>query len=162
MAAAIFGIIGVIVGGLINAVVSWLAQRRKDESTALSAKRLVATELGTWLTLARAAASRPPEELPQLRKATPKIWQSNRGVLARSLSDDDWELLATAYAHVDALESVLVFDHDGALEDWQSREAKRLLEEVNPVEEARAALLSVGDGTKGRQLRRLPRSTPPE
>ncbi|HEV8459578.1 MAG TPA: hypothetical protein VGQ38_02630 [Gaiellaceae bacterium] len=150
MGAAIFGIIGVIVGGLINGAVSWLAQRRKEESTALSAKRLVATELGTWVTLARAAAARPPDELPQLRNATPKIWQSNRGVLARSLGDVEWELLATAYAHVDALESVLVFNRDGVLEEWQSREAKRLLEEMlDPVEQARAALLSVGDGAKG-------------
>jgi len=150
MAAAIFGLIGVIVGGLMNGVVSWLAQRRKDEATALSAKRLVANELGTWITLAQAAAARSPDQLPQLHNPAPKTWQSNRGVLARAVSDADWALLATAYAHVEALEPVLVFNRDGTLEDWRSREAKRLLEEMlKPVEEARAALLRVDDGTEG-------------
>src|SRR5205814_1102655 len=75
MAAAIFGLIGVVIGALINGIVTWLSQRRKDEATERSAKRLVANELGTWLVLAREAQARPPEHLPQLRKATPLLWQ---------------------------------------------------------------------------------------
>jgi hypothetical protein len=158
MAAAIFGLLGVIVGGLINGVVSWLAQRRKDEATALSAKRLVANELGTWFVLAREANARSPEQLPQLRKAAPTTWQSNRSVLARSLSDADWDVVAIAYAHIDALGSVLVFEPDGTLEDWRTREAKRLFEAMlEPVEKARGALLVAGDGAAG-----TPPPPPPE
>jgi hypothetical protein len=150
MAAAIFGLIGVVIGALINGIVTWLSQRRKDEATERSAKRLVANELGTWLVLAREAQARPPEHLPQLRKATPLLWQSNRSLLARSLSNADWDLVATAYAHVDALGSVLIFGNDGTLEDWRSREAKRLFEEMlDPVETARGALLRQGDGDEG-------------
>jgi hypothetical protein len=150
MAAAIFGLIGVVIGALINGIVTWLSQRRKDEATERSAKRLVANELGTWLVLAREAQARPPEHLPQLRKTTPLLWQSNRSLLARSLTDTDWDLVATAYAHVDALGSVLIFGNDGTLEDWRSREAKRLFEEMlDPVETARGALLRRDDGGEG-------------
>jgi hypothetical protein len=53
-------------------------------------------------------------------------------------------------AHVGALGSVQVFESDGTLEDWRSREAKRLFEDMlHPVETARGALLRRDDGGEG-------------
>ena len=147
--AAIFGLIGVVVGALINGLAGALAQRRTDRAERRAATRLVANELDTWYSLALEAEQRSAEQLPQLHRADPILWQSNRSVLARSLGDADWEAVADAYAHVDALVSVLVFERDGTLVAWRSHEAKRLFEEmVGPVEKARAALArAAGDGT---------------
>lgn len=141
MTAAIFGLLGVIVGGVINGVVTATLQRRNERSDQRSAARLVRSELVGFGSLGLEAAKRSPEQLPQLRNATPVLWQSNRAVLARALSDEHWALVARAYAHVDALLSVLVFEADGTLVDWRSREAQRLLGAlIEPATEAAVAL----------------------
>jgi hypothetical protein len=141
MTAAIFGLLGVIVGGVINGVVTAVLQRRSERSDQRSAARLVRSELVGFHSLALEAARRPPEHLPQLRNAAPVLWQSNRTVLARALTDEHWALVARAYAHVDALLSVLVFEPDGTLVDWRNREAQRLLASmIDPAEEAAVAL----------------------
>jgi hypothetical protein len=141
MTAAIFGLIGVIVGGIMNGAATALLQRRAERSDQRSAARLVRSELVRFRSLALEAARRSPEDLPQLRETTPILWQSNRGVLARALTEHDWALVARAYAHVDALVSVLVFEPDGTLQDWRTHEAQRLLAAMlDPVEEAAGAL----------------------
>jgi hypothetical protein len=132
--AAIFGLLGVIVGGVINGVVSAVLQRRTERSDQRSAARLVRSELVDFRALALEASRRSPEDLPQLRDATPVLWQTNRAVLARALTDEHWARVARAYAHVDAVLSVLVFETDGTLVDWRRREAQRLLgETIQPV-----------------------------
>jgi hypothetical protein len=76
-----------------------------------------------------------------LHETRPVIWESYRAVLARALTDEDWVLVARAYAHVDALAAVLVFEQDGTLAEWRSREAQRLLADMTgPVEKAAIAL----------------------
>jgi hypothetical protein len=139
--AAVFGLIGVVVGALINGVVTGMLSRRAERSASRSAARLVLSELVRFYTLAVESDRLPPENLPQLRDIAPRVWQSQREILARSLSMEQWELVAGAYARVDALESVLVFDADGSLAEWRSGEAKRLLSYlIGPVEAAAAAL----------------------
>jgi hypothetical protein len=141
LTAAIFGLVGVVVGALINGAAIALLQRRTEKSDRRSAARLVRSELVRFRSLALEAASRPPEHLPQLRNAAPTLWQSHRAVLARALSDQQWELVALAYAHVDALASVLVFEPNGSLAEWRSREAQRLLAGMlEPVEDAAVVL----------------------
>jgi hypothetical protein len=140
--AAIFGLVGVVVGGVLNGLVNVLLQGRADRSTQRSAALLVRTELVRSSSLALAAAQRPPEELPQLQNITPVLWQSQRATLARGFSDDDWTVVARAYAHVDALASVLVFTPEGTLEPWRAREAPRLL--AGMVEDVQQAAVTLG------------------
>lgn len=146
MTAAIFGLLGVIVGAFINVAATALLQRRTEQSDQRSAARLVASELANFFMLADAAATRPPEELPQLRESAPIVWRSNRTELARSLESDDWERVALAYARIDSLASVLVFEPDGTLVEWRSREAKRILADMRePLKEAGTALTELVD-----------------
>lgn len=141
MTAAIFGLVGVIVGALINGTATMLLRRRTEQSDARSAVRLVASELARFYSLAEASQELPPDHLPQLHQSTPVVWESNRGVLARSLASADWKLVALAYARVDALNSVLVFEPDGTRVEWRGREAEPLLYKMlEPVRDATAAL----------------------
>ena len=165
MTAAIFGLIGVVVGAAINGAVTSWHQRRVERSDFRSAARLVRSELVRFRSLAREAGRHIPEHLPQLHEAAPILWQSNRAVLARSLGEEDWELVARAYAHVDALTSVLVFEPDGTLVEWRSREARRLLAEMTePVEAAAVALRqatgSAADRSKGPDVPDFPEEGP--
>ena len=137
MTTAIVGLVGVIIGGIINGAVTALLQRRTERADRRSAARLVRSELVRFHSLALEAARRSPDDLPQLRNATPTLWQGHRATLARALGDEQWELVARAYGHVDALVSVLVFEPNGGLEEWRGREAQRLLAGmVGPVEAA--------------------------
>jgi hypothetical protein len=151
MTAAIFGLLGVVVGAVINGTISSLSQRRTERSDLRSAARLVRSELVGFRALAVEGSRRTADELPQLRDAAPVLWQGNRAVLSRALDSDDWEAVARAYAHVDAVLSVLVFEADGSLVDWRKREAQRLLEAlVEPAERAARALRGVaGVDSKG-------------
>src|SRR3954452_15287485 len=99
MTAAIFGLLGVIVGGVINGVVTAALQRRTDRADQRSAARLVRSELVGYRSLALEATRRPPDHLPQLQNAAPVLWQSNRTVLARALPNGHWARVARAYAH---------------------------------------------------------------
>jgi hypothetical protein len=141
MTAAIFGLVGVIVGGVMNGAITAVLRRWTEGSERRTAARLVRSELVRFYALAREAERRPPENLPQLRETTPILWQAHRDVLAHALKNEGWELVARAYAHVDALLSVLVFEPDGTLIEWRTHEAQRLLAlMIDPVEEAVAAL----------------------
>ena len=156
MTAAVFGLIGVIVGGILNAATTAFLQRRIDRSNERSAARLVRSELVRFRSLAVAAGHWAPDQLPQLHDIAPVLWQSERAVLAGALSDDDWSAVAHAYAHVDALASVLVFEADGGLEAWRIREAERVLAGMlDPVEEA-ATILGRVAGLRVDQLGDLP------
>src|SRR4051794_16666667 len=141
MTAAVFGLLGVIVGGVINGVVSAVLARRTERADRRSAARLVRSELVRFRWQGIAAREVEPDDLPQLRSAGTELWNANRAVLARALADSEWALVARAYAHVEAVQSVLVFEPGGLLVDWRRREAKRLLDElVDPVEEAALVL----------------------
>ena len=96
MMAAIFGLIGVIVGGLLNAAVTAWQTRRADVADGRLAARVVAVELreaDTVLTLIPGAAAEEAGR-EQLSSAA---WVKHREVLARTLSDQDWEAVAEAY-----------------------------------------------------------------
>lgn len=141
MFPAVIGLIGVIVGAAINGGIASLREWRTQGADRRSAARLVSTELVKFHALALEARQRPPSQLPQLRDSAPIVWQSNRAVLARALENDDWDLVALAYAIVDALVSVLVFEPDGSLVNWRSGEVTRLLNAmVEPAEKAALAL----------------------
>ncbi len=146
MTAAIFGLIGVLVGALMNAARDLLFRRWTEGSEQRTAARLVLSELERFHALALEAERLPPENLPQLRDTTPILWHANRAELARGLDSEQWDAVTFAYAHIDALGSVLVFEPDGTLVDWRAREAKRLLEEmIRPVAEASDALRKAAD-----------------
>jgi len=156
MTAAIFGLLGVIVGGVINGVVSAVLARRTERADSRGAARLVRSELVRFRALALGARTWAPENLPQLRYAQTELWNANRAVLARALSDSDWAVVARAYAHVEAVQSVLVFEADGTMVDWRRTETQKLLEEL--VQPAEAAALVLGS-IAGLRVERLDETT---
>jgi len=144
--AAIFGLLGVIVGGVLHGLVSALLQRSAQRSDAEAGTRLVRSELVFFLAAAKRAASTSLGDLPQLRLANTELWQSNRAVLAKSLDNAQWTQVALAYAYIDALLSLLVFEPDGKLVAWRIKEgsiaAKRM---ISPLQDAVKALAAGQD-----------------
>lgn len=91
MTAAIFGLLGVIVGGILNGVVSWQVQRVQTRSSARAIARLVYDDfLHMQSTLVRALAGEHWWDANHLLKlqVTPEDWKLLLGALADEPSQD--------------------------------------------------------------------------
>jgi hypothetical protein len=89
VSAAWFGLIGVVVGGLISTVWSWLAVVRQELSDAMVAARLVDEDL-------RSVDLAIPGPSLDIK---PETWSANRVALAKVLGREQWDAVAEVYRH---------------------------------------------------------------
>ena len=102
MTAAIFGLIGVIVGGLLNVGVTYLFERQRGKSAAQTASRLVYQELMVNGAAVEVAAVH--KDWKPLKENLVTIdWEANRVVFAGALPDDEWSPLVRAYYWIGSL-----------------------------------------------------------
>jgi hypothetical protein len=94
MTEAIFGLVGVVVGGVLTGVVQAWQQRRTARAEMRAGARLISAELSVLQERLRrygdGQTGRP--ELPDV------VWPAHRAVMARELDRDDWVMVARAYA----------------------------------------------------------------
>lgn len=98
MTAAIFTLVGVIVGGLLSGVVQLLLHRRAESRVRLVAARLVLSEL-TWIASAIQAhlnGGAPEFRTLLSRESLEGIWAEHRAILANELGDAAWNNVARA------------------------------------------------------------------
>ena len=102
MTAAIFGLLGVIVGGVLNGVVTWRIERFRKRQEARAAARLANVELGDARSGFDAYAFRPgPETMVRLVSLlADDAWRDHRGVLARVLDPPEWLAVSAAYQQI--------------------------------------------------------------
>ena len=93
MSSVWIGFVGVIVGGLITTLWSWLAVVRQELSDAMVSARLVDDDLA-----ALTQAVRSPDRIPPSQDDG-GIWEQNRTALARVLGRRQWDEVSTAYRH---------------------------------------------------------------
>jgi hypothetical protein len=113
MLPAVFGLIGVIVGGLLNAAVTAWQARRADVASGRVAARLVDLELreaAAILVLNQGANRLSQGDSPFSNAA----WRKYRDVLARALSDGGWEAVATAYEVIEGSPERVLANFDKA------------------------------------------------
>ena len=100
MTAALFGLLGVIVGGVLNGVVAQVIARRQEAAGGRVAARLVGHELGLLcgefehMQKFGVAAGLVPVPI-----RTPE-WDQHRTTLAGVLSDEAWEVVQAGYTWV--------------------------------------------------------------
>lgn len=111
MTAAIFGLVGVIVGGLINGAVSAWQERQREGRTARPAARAVMHELSEMQAILSADAHREPEfrvgAVP-----VPRAWPDHRTTLAGVVDGETWTAISGAY---DMAEYVIDHDEEGTV-----------------------------------------------
>ncbi len=128
MTGAIFGLIGVIVGGLLTAAIQAVQQARSDRATARAASRLLSAELSEQHVfldaLVNQDAARPLDsELPAV-----SAWPEYRAVMARLLEDESWQAVAGAYVGLSIFHSKRALDPRAL--DEQVQQARALLQRV--------------------------------
>jgi hypothetical protein len=115
MSQAIFGLIGVVIGGLISDGATYLMARRGERRRAQAAVRLVEAEVRNAATVAESVlpvilddTPYPPRLLEQAWESlsalpTPSAWQAYKGDLAELLDARNWYAIADSYEALDAL-----------------------------------------------------------
>jgi hypothetical protein len=138
--AAIFGLLGVVVGGLLNGAAGYWLGRRKEQAEAKVGARLVRVELNEQLGyLGRVVEERRLDQHP------PGVgqWEAYRAILARELDDRDWAVVAECYIELADVEAASldpehrneVTDNEGGLIvnlHCQAYEAWEILEKYGP------------------------------
>lgn len=107
MTAAIFGLLGVVVGALLQGGTAWWLERRRADWSARKAGRLVARDLARCRFIVQAGAD---GAVPwsavglELREGLAR-WEAVSDVLAGTMrSDDDWNTIAKAVAALQRIE----------------------------------------------------------
>lgn len=101
MTEAIFGLIGVIVGGLLNVGIAFLRTHHEQRQLARTAARLVLEELReneAKMSVAEGQATWQP-----LLRLDETDWKSYRVDLANSLSDLEWSEVSHAFRWINSL-----------------------------------------------------------
>ena len=96
MTAAIFGLLGVVVGGVLNLAAGLWNERRRERRDVRPTARLVMTELSEIQAVLLADARREPEyQMGQV--PPPAAWPEGRATLAAIVDGETWTALNSAY-----------------------------------------------------------------
>jgi hypothetical protein len=102
--AAIFGLLGVLVGGVLNGVVQWRLDIARQRAAARGARRLVGEEMLRDLTAIASSVSHGTTVL--LRELSKDAWAQHREALAGVVTDDEWFRLVEGYASVQIVREI--------------------------------------------------------
>jgi hypothetical protein len=136
---ALVGLLGVIVGGLLQAIREVVLARRQERGEAVAAARLVNAEIvRTALILALARNEREWNFLAAVEGVHDRSWESEQGTLAKHLDDEAWRRVMWAYRQIDTV--LILYNSDGRPQRmseanadvidgalWHLREANKLL-----------------------------------
>jgi len=124
MTAAIFGLIGVVIGALITGGTNYVLQVRAERREIRAAARLMLQELANTGSAIRYALKLNDREF--LRGATHEDeWHRHHMLLARHLSDEEWDAVALGYGEGATAHTLL----DGLQADQWQPEAEEILKE---------------------------------
>jgi hypothetical protein len=117
---AIFGLLGVIVGGVLQAMSSWVMERQRAQWATRKAGRLFAPKLGRCdfiLTMAHERGTTWAIVGQELREAL-EAWPEHADAFAATLRPDDWNKLVQAIMEFERIEQVAgVVPHDERIND---------------------------------------------
>jgi hypothetical protein len=103
--AAIFGLVGVLVGALLTAAREYLMARRQERASARANARLLSVDLQRASDAVEYCLlpGRAPRAGPWADELTADAWTERLTLLARTTRDDDWEPVARAFVEVDKI-----------------------------------------------------------
>jgi hypothetical protein len=104
---AIIGLVGVIVGAVVTAGLDWLRQSRREAAEAIVARRLVGLELTLALNMLRIAHA-DGRWWPDAIRLRTDAWEAHKSILAASMPEQEWSMLATAFVGIDYMSQVRV------------------------------------------------------
>jgi hypothetical protein len=138
LTAAIFGLIGVVVGAIVTGAVDLFMEWRRKKAGVFLSKRLVGEELQTiWIhldgLLASGATPRTDSAERRSRFMPTNAWEAHKGTLALKgvLNDDEWVWLSSVLHAVASLQLMIVELPPGA--PLPAGSAEKITEQIEMV-----------------------------
>ena len=103
MIAAVFGLLGVVVGATVSGGVQWLLVRRSDRHAARTAARVVRYELRQFRELLRYSIGSRYWEVRYW--ISPVRWREHQAALAGACTSDEWSRVEMAYVGLEIVDS---------------------------------------------------------
>jgi hypothetical protein len=141
MTAAIFGLLGVLVGGVLSSAGDAWLDRRRQLLEGLAAARLVGSEMHGLDVEIRAMTGFRTRGANEL--STP-VWHEHRTALAGLLASKDWRLISGAYGMVALAEEV----RRSGNEELRDSSVATLSQIASSLADTREMLASVGEGSR--------------
>jgi hypothetical protein len=134
---AIFGLVGVVIGGVLNGAVSWRAERRRARLRSVVGARVIRSELKESCNIAMCCLTEESLDLIGNEKlfGVPS-WTEYREVLSQNglESDDRFKTVEGAVRHVKSYEALK------ELTKWEESGERTLWSLVRDLEEAQSVL----------------------
>jgi len=121
---AIFGLVGVVIGGLITGFVQGVQEWRRDRADLRAAARLLLRELQLAIVGLRIARPKMETGVVTAIPANLTVWAEKQGLLARALSDADWRRVALAFDRL----SIVLESIKGQADEWERVQERALAE----------------------------------
>jgi hypothetical protein len=136
---AIFGLVGVIVGGLLTGALQAFQEWRSQTTLSRAAARLLSAELSVQQEILEQRAADESAEPVSGEMPAISDWPEHRAVMAKTLDDEAWRAVAAAYAR-------LVMWHWEESRGTETAEDKRpeMVALVDQIKVARLALQRLG------------------
>lgn len=159
---ALVGLLGVVVGGLVNGYVALYLERVREARASQVAARLVQDDL-QFVAAHISTTLKSGNLLPELREGLGiEDWRERRELLAGPLNSDDWNVLTVAARQVDGilrwLEEAAQLEVASGLRVLTADDRKRLEVQLADV---RAALLRLEPLARGGHVPQLRRGSQP-
>jgi hypothetical protein len=127
VAQAIFGLIGVVVGGMLTGGVSYALGRAEQNRELRRTRRLIISELSTaWMHLTLVVRHGPEKLSERIRRDKPddwmptQIWRSHKAEFAGSrASEEEWRRIDTIYDSLVVIREGLLGGAPFATEDFE-------------------------------------------
>ena len=103
--AAWFGLAGVVIGGLITGVITYVLERLREARDYDAAVKLVRAELREMSTIAQAALEQGKWAPGLATKNWAQSWSTNRRVIAARMDDAAFADLSAAYGFAEQIQS---------------------------------------------------------
>ena len=112
MTAAVVGLVGVIIGGVLSGGIQWMLQRRSDSRSAMSAARLVKYELGKYQELLKFQIG--IRNWQTHLWFPPAQWREHQSILSAACTRSEWLLVTTAYMGIEIVDTWHAPTKDGS------------------------------------------------
>jgi hypothetical protein len=125
MTTALFGLLGVVVGGVLTGMVTYALERVRTKRAARAASRLLVEDLHSALMFANTVKGKgtwqvlSPDAVERTFVEPAAVWLKHRELLASTLSGKEWVALSLAYGEGLGLLYSLYLDgtHNGSERD---------------------------------------------